>query len=306
MDFSSLSTLMIRGYEKISSCGIRKYLFQDRDKGRQLMRATIVGHKGFIGSHLYSFLSSQKWECYLPDRTVSWIIPGKNLGHIFYCAGTTSDYLDKITDTIDAHVVLLLKILKSGTFDSLTYLSSTRLYDNALQLEGNLEDISFALKSSEARNLFDLSKLLGESLCLQIGNPTVRVARISNVYSVGQESQGFIGELLNFVNQNYSSVMAIKGSPQDSRDYLDIEDLLPVLVKIAIKGQSRIYNIASGENTKNLEIASLIEEKCKKRINFFMTEILSPKPTVSIRNTSEEFNFKPRGFLSTFSEIIGA
>jgi nucleoside-diphosphate-sugar epimerase len=270
------------------------------------MRATIVGHKGFIGSHLYSFLSSQKWECYLPDRTVSWIIPGKNLGHIFYCAGTTSDYLDKITDTIDAHVVLLLKILKSGTFDSLTYLSSTRLYDNALQLEGNLEDISFALKSSEARNLFDLSKLLGESLCLQIGNPTVRVARISNVYSVGQESQGFIGELLNFVNQNYSSVMAIKGSPQDSRDYLDIEDLLPVLVKIAIKGQSRIYNIASGENTKNLEIASLIEEKCKKRINFFMTEILSPKPTVSIRNTSEEFNFKPRGFLSTFSEIIGA
>jgi len=269
------------------------------------MLATIFGHKGFIGSNLHFYLASQNWDCYLPERNARWEPIKNNLGHIFYCAGTTNDFFKKINDTIDAHIVLLLNVIQKSSFESLTYVSSTRLYDQSPQKNIDLEEINYKIKYFENNAIFDLSKLLGESICFQIGNPTVRVVRVSNVYSDRQPLDGFIGKLFSFVNQEEFNVLRIKGSPKDYRDYLHIDDLIPTMVKIALSGESRLYNVASGTNTLNLEIATLIEERYQKKVDFFEKEKTNYfADIIDISNTVKEFDFRPRSFLPTFEKFI--
>lgn len=215
-------------------------------------KASLIGGKGFIGKHLQLKLLDSGWTCYVPERDDPNLFK-TDLGHVFYCAGLTADFRQRPYATVEAHVEGLAKILQHCTFTSLTYLSSTRVYFGA---ESTDESAELKVRSHEPGDLYNLSKLMGESLCLNSARP-VRVVRLSNVFGPDMPAQNFLSEILSVAAREKK--MMFRSAPQSQKDYISIEDVVHFLPLIAIQGETGIYNLARGRNVKHLEIASILK-----------------------------------------------
>jgi nucleoside-diphosphate-sugar epimerase len=245
------------------------------------MLATIVGGKGFIGSHLFDYLLNQGWQCWIPSRDDERLFES-NLGHVFYCAGITADFRSRPFDTVDAHVCVIKKLLDKGRFDSLTYLSSTRLYENSC----NTHETS-VLKGVPVNpdHLYNFSKLMGESLCLSTSNKT-KIVRLSNVYGNQTDSENFLSSVLKESAINNS--VHFLTTPDSSKDYISIDQVVRMLPKIAVEGVYPIYNLASGQNTTNASIAHSLEVKGVKT-SFDKDAMCRIFPTIDISRLVSEF-----------------
>ncbi len=268
-----------------------------------LPKATIIGAKGFIGRHLAAKLLSDRWDCHLPDK--NWRYDGKDsMGHVFYCAGLTADYLQRPFATVDAHVSSLSRILQTDHFDSLVYLSSTRLYDSQPGIEAT-EDLSLVLDPLNPRHIFDLSKGLGESLCSLTGQGRARVARLSCIYNDHTDEDGFLPGLLKEIIVNQPSFLEVDSSPFFSRDYLHLDDVLKALILIAQRGTSTIYNVASGENVTNKYLFEGLSQASGCEISALRQDVpISPSPAINIQKMQKEFGWRPEPVLQKVCSII--
>jgi len=157
-----------------------------------MSRYTVIGASGFVGARLAKALAADGCEAFLPGRDDPRLYT-EDLGAVFYCAGLTADYLARPFDTVEAHVGLIARLLQKGRFERLVYLSSTRLYDWA-GAEAGREDRPLSLIPSEPRHLYDLSKALGENLCLTQSGGRASVARLSCVWDWAEGAPGFLSE----------------------------------------------------------------------------------------------------------------
>ncbi len=221
---------------------------------------TVLGGGGFIGKELVASLKERSGATvYAPSRDdgidISGAILGRDLGHVFYCIGLTASFRSRPFDTVEAHVCLLRRLLGEGRFDSLTYLSSTRVYEGAATTN---ESAVLQVSPNNPEHLYNLSKLMGESLSLSSGH-TTRVARLSNVFGRAMPPQNFIGQVLTEAKK--TGHVRFLTAPQSVKDYVSVTDIIRWLPQIAQQGSLTIYNLASGENTSNAEIAFLLEQK---------------------------------------------
>lgn len=265
-------------------------------------KATIFGGKGFIGSHLSARLIAMGWDCYVPDRGATYN-EKKSLGYVFYCAGLTADYINRPFDTVEAHVSLLSKILQANRFESLVYLSSTRLYDSQPGNSGT-EELSLLLNPSNPRHIYDLSKALGESLCCVTGMGRARVARLSCVYNNHTDQDGFLPWLLRQIIEGPPALLKVDSSPAFSRDYIHLEDVLDALIMIALQGKEFIYNVASGENISNESLFTTIGETSGCKIVPLRCDNPPPPPQISIQKIHNEFSLRPIPVLKKIISIL--
>jgi nucleoside-diphosphate-sugar epimerase len=268
----------------------------------QKPKATIIGGKGFIGRHLAARLLATGWDCHLPDRHAP-LDGEEDMGHLFYCAGLTADYLQRPFDTIEAHVSQLSRILQAGRFQSLTYLSSTRLYDSQPGTEGS-EELPLLLNPTNPRHIYDLSKALGESLCQVTGKGRARVARLSCVYNDHTDEDGFLPGLLRQLIKDSPSLLEVDSSPAFARDYIHLEDVLDALILIATQGNEGIYNVASGENIGNKTLFAALSQVSGCKIIPLRNDD-SPAPArISINKMQKEFDWQPIPVLEKITSLI--
>lgn len=221
---------------------------------RGATHASLIGGHGFIGRHLHSCLLESGWSCYIAEREDAALYQA-DLGHVFYCAGLTADFRQRPYATVEAHVQLLASILQQSQFASLTYLSSTRVYAGATATD---EKASLVVRPHESGDLYNLSKLLGESLCLSSQRP-VRIVRLSNVYGENMPGQNFLSEVLTAAaKQGY---VRFRSAPDSQKDYIAVQDVVHYLPLIALQGQLGIYNLASGQNRSNAAIAASLQSQ---------------------------------------------
>ncbi len=215
------------------------------------MKFTILGSTGFIGGALVRHLRSNGIDVDTSPRDIK-NLQGKNLGHVIYAIGMTGNFRQQPDATIEAHVNVLRRLMDGATFDSWLYLSSARVYSGLPAGAPATEDAVLPVRP-DADGLYDLSKLLGESICLSHKQETVRVARLSNVYGAGQSEHTFLGSILRDLSQNGKTT--INQSPESSKDYISIDDVVEILKLIATQGKERIYNVASGRSVTHRSIA---------------------------------------------------
>ncbi len=98
--------------------------------GLPLSTFTVLGATGYIGSRLVAHLQAQGHTVWAPARGDAEVFT-RPLGHVMYCVGLTADFRTRPFDTVDAHVGLLAEVLRRAQFESLLYLSSTRVYMGA-------------------------------------------------------------------------------------------------------------------------------------------------------------------------------
>lgn len=219
------------------------------------MKATVFGASGFVGRHLVRHLEAQ-------GRVVRAVGRGdqgwrdEDLGDVFYCIGLTADFRQRPFDTVDAHVGQLGEVLRRARFDSFVYLSSTRLYRHAASTD---ERASITVTSFDPNQLYDLSKLMGESLCLASGRPNMRIARLSNVFGEDDESDNFLPSVIRSAVTR--GTVHLRTTLDSEKDYVWVGDVIHALDRIARHGSEPIYNIAAGRNVTNHAIIECLQRE---------------------------------------------
>ncbi len=257
---------------------------------------TIFGSSGYIGNALTKHLSSVDQDVFLPQRNDISVYE-KSLGHVIYAIGITADFRSKPFETIDAHICYLRSLLERANFESFVYLSSTRVYQG-LDNSRVSEDDNLTVNPNDSSDLYNLSKLMGESLCLCSGK-NVKVARLSNVIGGSHDlaSTNFIPSLINEARNGH---IVLQSGINSAKDYIKLEDVVSLLLNIATRGREKIYNVASGVNVTHREWIEKITQITRASFEFDTTKKSIIHPSINIDRCKKEFNFTPKDVLTNF------
>jgi len=226
---------------------------------------TILGAGGFIGTAVAARLRNQGCNVHAVTRASlpNLLATGRCVGHVLDCIGITGDFRMRLLDTAEAHVGLVARCLAELQFDSFLLLSSTRVYARAVNTR---EDAAIPTLPADPSDLYNLTKLAGEALCLTDPRPAVRVARLSNVYGTAIPADTFLGEVL--AEGMSSGSVLFRQSPGSAKDYVSLDAVTRLLPDIAMGGRERLYNVAAGRNTAHAAIAERLQSVTDWHISF--------------------------------------
>lgn len=262
---------------------------------------TVLGASGFIGGALVKHLRGQ-------GRTVRAISRHEHgdglpldepLGHVIYAIGVTADFRTRPFDTMEAHVMQITKLLRQGTFTSLTYLSSTRVYEGNLRTN---EAAAISVSPASPSALYNISKIAGESVCLNSGHPQIRIVRLSNVVGGEGKQDSFLDQLLQEGLQN--GAIALRSHPDSAKDYIALDDALGLITAISERGRDTIYNVASGAQTSHRQVLEAITAQTDWSIAVDEAAARADFPPIDVARITSEFGFVPAPFTAYFADYI--
>lgn len=259
---------------------------------------TVLGGTGFIGSSLVCRLRAQGHECFVPARGEA-LDPSRPLGHVVYAIGLTSDFRYRPLDTVEAHVCVLRQLLEQAQFETLTYLSSTRVYGTSTDTH---ESAPLSVQPGDPSSLYDLSKLTGESLCLHSGRSGVKVARLSNVVGRRPDADGFLYQVVREARETGS--VTLHTTADSRKDYLCLEDATELLMRIASGMAGGIFNVASGEAVSNADIARHLTDVLGATVSFSPDAVRRDFAPVDVTRIRAAFGFKACPFSDHFTEML--
>ena len=251
------------------------------------MHYTIFGSTGRIGSYLKKKLTSDGNTVFSPSRK-DYYLAHKNLGHVIYCSGVTSDFRYRSFDTVESHVCLLSFLLKHKNFESFNYLSSTRLN---FPKKSYINKISPKFYGGHEVDIYNASKLTGEALCLQSKISNVKITRICHVVNPNdKQRQNFLSDICG---QAKRGEIVLNSSLQTKKNYIHIDDLCFLLQLIGPFGKKNFYNIGSNNLISNNEIIKKLIKitQCSVITSNDAQTILESKINISI--LKKEFNYQP-------------
>lgn len=252
---------------------------------------TVIGGSGFIGSGFVDYLTKLGHSVDAPKKGDSSIFE-RELGTVIYCAGV-GDCINQPFDVFDAHSKLLAELLKNANFKRFIYISSTRLY---MGQESACENSDLSIVHSDKRKLFNLTKLVGEELCLLSGKNVI-IVRPSNVYGLALNSPLFLPAITRNAINNGRVDMYV--TPEYAKDYLALDDLLSAVYRLSQKESLShiMYNIASGKNTTAGSIAKVLKAETGCEVNWVEGSVDEYFPVTDIQLILQEIDFHPADVL---------
>src|SRR5207253_7711805 len=144
-------------------------------------------------------------------------------------------------------------VVREARFQSIVYLSSTRLYRNSATTR---EDAMISANVSAFDDLYNLTKAAGESLALNVAQ-NGKVVRLSNVFGPDLRSSNFLASVIRAAVEE--GHVTFETALDSAKDYVDIDDVCESLIRIARDGNEAIYNVASGVPVSHREIAAELQ-----------------------------------------------
>jgi nucleoside-diphosphate-sugar epimerase len=258
---------------------------------------TVLGASGFIGRHLVDALRQDGHTVYAPPKGAADLFQ-RNLGHVLYCIGLTADFRSRPFDTMRAHVSFLTDVLEKASFESLVYLSSTRVYARCTSAT---EDTTISVDINDPSDLYNISKLAGESLCRSCGRKGVKIARLSNVIGDDIGSENFVFAL---VREALAGHIELQSDPESSKDYIVLEDVVSLLPRIAAYGKESHYNVASGINLSHRAIVEKLVDLTGCNAVFHTGAPRYNFPAIDTKRIRTEFEFSPASVLDKLPALL--
>lgn len=261
-----------------------------------MTQVSIFGGKGFIGGRLAAHYQSLGRDVRVISRD-NWPKDGEALGEVIYAIGMTAAFRRFPLQTAQTQVTNLHEVLSRYTYASLLYLSSTRVYRGARSTH---EDAPLLLNPTRPDEVFNASKLAGEALCAALDNPKVRVARLANVYGASDHSEVFLTDVMHEAVR--TGKVLLRSSPQSAKDFIHVEDAVALLAAISKGGRHGFYNVASGVNTTNGELADVLRS-LDVDVQFLpdAPEILFP--LIDTSRARAEFPIVPKSLTNTLTHV---
>lgn len=259
---------------------------------------TILGSSGYIGAELMSSIRAAGGVCHGPPRGDASVF-SYPLGHVIFAIGITADFRARPFETARAHVSALVDVLERANFESLTYLSSTRVYAGATQAS---PDSTLNVNPANPADLYNLTKLTGESLCLNCGREGARVVRLSNVVGPGSvPASNFLDEI---VREAMSGQLVMRSAFESSKDYILLADVVRMLPRMAVEGTKAIYNLASGRNIRHGQWTDRLKDLLDCEVIYQKGAPVVAFPEIDIADTCTEFGFSPGPTLDILPSLI--
>ena len=206
----------------------------------------IFGASGFIGGCLNQFLRDFGFDNICTPNLRQEIPKNMTFDIGFWCVGKTANFRDNTVETIDAHVNLLSTVLSNNQFGRFVLISSTRVYQGSVN---TYPSEPLTLQPLMADDIYNISKLLGESLVKRYCPKNSLVLRVSNILGPMEEKRDtFIGQILRAIEKGTLTL----GTTLDSeKDYLWISSAMQQIYEHGFSERIGVMNIASGENISN-------------------------------------------------------
>lgn len=260
---------------------------------------TVFGGRGFIGSEIVKQLNSLGHDVFVPKRNDERIF-SQDLGCVIYCAGYGD--CNAPFDVLEANVSLLKCILQQAKFDYLLYISSTRVYMNQTS---SSETTNLTICSDDNRRLFNLTKLIGEEICLK-SKRKVCIVRPSNVYGVALNSPLFLPSITR--NAITSGKVDMYIPREYAKDYVSVHDVASCCINLASSQESygEVINVAAGFNVSASEIANtLIKYTDCDVIWHEVRDFNEIFPTTDISKLKKYIaSFSPKNVLSDLQDMV--
>jgi nucleoside-diphosphate-sugar epimerase len=268
------------------------------NKNISITKYTVFGSTGFLGNNFKNYLKKKKYQVFCPSKKDYKF--KKNLGHVFYCAGT-SESITNPDKALKANLIYLNNILLNNNFESFTYFSSIRVYSSN---KSTHENSKILCDVSEKGIYFKNLKLAAESLCLQFNNPKIRIIRLSNLYGDYFNKQIYLmPTIIRNIKNKKKIILSI--SPFSKKNYLHVEDAIKVSIKISHKGKFRIYNVASKSMITINEIFKLLKKTKKFDMSILNYKKINHEPKININRIEKEFKFfEKKSFDQSFLNLI--
>lgn len=267
-----------------------------------MSRITILGASGTVGRHLANHLRKRGEPVFAPERGDP-AIWREDLGTVVYCIGVTADFRTRPLETVEAHVCLLRRMLAEARFSRLIYLSSTRVYGSDGGEMPVHEAMPLMVDSHSGSDLYNLSKLMGESLCLHGSQGRAMVVRLSNVVGGDDaESENFIPSLLREAS---TGRIHLRSALDSAKDYIHIEDVSTGLHAIARSTMTGICNLASGTRTTHREWVEAITAATGASVTVAPDAPRFLFPPIDITRLRQEAGITPRPPVATLFTSSG-
>ena len=261
------------------------------------MKCTVLGGSGFIGRNLDAYLRREGHHVWNPLRNDTSVF-SRSLGTVFYCIGVTADFRTRPFDTMRSHVCLLADLLEKADFTTLVYLSSTRVYARNL---ATFEHEKLVVDPPDSSDLYNLSKLAGESLCHCYKQRNVKIVRLSNVIGKDSSSDNFMSALIRGA---LSGHVVLRSAPESCKDYIWIDDVVQLLTHIALEGKHTMYNVASGKNLLHKDIVSRLSSLTGCHVDVLPDAVPQIFPGIAVDRICEEFAFVPKPVLEHLDCLV--
>lgn len=246
----------------------------------------VYGGNGYIGSNIISYLKSKDCRVLIPKKNE---FPQKK-GIIIYCVGSDDWYGDPLKN-FNSNFVHLYKLIKNlRSFESLVFLSSTRVYLDLSQKIVN-EKQNLTLKSS-SRFTFNLQKLMCENFLLK-QNKNIKIIRLSNVYGKNTLQKTFLPTLIR-ESVKFKKIN-VGLNVNSCKDYIYIDDAIKSILNLANKKNAKgIFNLAYGKNFKVKDIIKILKKETGCKINYFNVNNLEKYPKISIHKLKNTIDFSAK------------
>ena len=297
----------------------------------------VTGSQGYIGKHLTSMLSLSKKEFLGIDisqgrhaessqnfekidildlKSMKNLFSRNRFTHVIHLAALKSvaesfDNQEKYFQVNLDGTSNLFKLAKEFGVKEFIFGSSAAVYEPTSIGEGALTENSRLNPSSP----YGKSKLAAEEYILENLNASivVTILRFFNVSGcVAGVSDPLVGDniiptiLRSIKNERELKVFGSMESTRDGsciRDYIDVRDLVEVLVKLVnlekndLRNEFDIFNLGSGVGTSVLELVSFFELNLNKKIDVRLLKPRIGEPSVSISEIlrlSNHLNWSPK------------
>jgi nucleoside-diphosphate-sugar epimerase len=261
------------------------------------VKISVVGARGFIGSAIAQTAVERGHNV---ARVMHDSLPMGQLGTVIYASGLAFGADKNPLDAYLQHVAVPLALLREGRCDRLIYISSTRVYDRALDTR---EQTPLVVDPADRASTYSASKVAGEAAILGAGERNI-VCRLSNVAGPSVRSSLFLSDVVR--QAVVAGRISLRTALDSSKDYVRVDDAARIILEIAESGRERVYNVASGSNTTHRELVGAIREVLPVEVSVPEDAPTSVVPVIDINRIRAEFGFLPGSVLEMIPKIVDA
>ena len=254
---------------------------------------TVFGHSGFLGKNVVNYLIKNGFKYFLPPRNKYKF--KKNLNNVIFCIGSDNVFNNPI-NAINANLKILIEVIENNRFDSFLFISSTRIYLGSKKTR-EIDEIN--INPNNPTYLFNLLKLASENYCLSKKNKNIKIVRLSNLYGEYFKDQIYLlPTLLRNIKRNKKITITI--NKNSKKNYLDVNDAIPLFLKILKKSKYKIYNIASNRSYSLSYIIQNLKINKNFKIEYKNQKTRYDEPRINIDRVKKEFKFKTKDNFKEF------